>query len=93
MTNLIEVKVAVHPSNVDRLKEIARELEIDFASAPKEIWSALLDVTKGDEDLARQMLESRLVSGKRLIDVALSGPEGEAIVLDIILGPNGTVYV
>jgi hypothetical protein len=51
---------------------VARELQIDFASAPKEIWSALLEVTNGDEAVARQMLESRLVSGKRLIDVALS---------------------
>ena len=93
MSQLVEVTVSVHPSNVEKLKELAKELEIDFASAPKEIWSALLEVTNGDEALARQMLVSRLVSGKRLIDVALSGPEGQAIVMDIILGPNGTVYV
>lgn len=93
MPELVHVKVSVHPTNVERLREIARELEIDFASAPKSIWDALLEVTEGNEELAREMLESRLVSGKRLIDVALSGPEGEAIVMDIILGPNGTVYV
>ena len=93
MSQLIDITVSVHPSNVARLKERAPELEIDLASAPPKIWSELLKVTEGDEALARDMLECRLVSGRRWIDVALSGPEGEAIVLDIILGPNGNFYV
>lgn len=93
VSELVEVTVSVHPSNVEKLKERAKELEIDLASAPREIWSELLKVTSGDEALAREMLECRLVSGRRWIDVALSGPEGEAIVLDIINGPNGSVYV
>lgn len=93
MSKLVPVTVSVHPSNVEKLKERARELEIDLASAPPAIWSELLKVTSGDDALAREMLECRLVSGRRLIDVALSGPEGEAIVLAILSGSNGTVYV
>lgn len=93
MSELVEVTVQVHPSNIARLKERAKELEIDLASVPPEIWSELLKITEGDEALARTMLECRLISGRRWIDVALSGPEGEAIVLDMILGPNGNVFV
>lgn len=93
MSELVELTVSVHPSNVARLKELAKELELDLASAPPRIWSELLKITEGDEAQARELLESRLVSGRRLIDVALSGPEGEAIVLAILNGPNGNVYV
>ena len=93
MSKLVEVAVSVHPSNVARLKERAKELEIDLASAPPRIWSELLKVTEGDEALARELLECRLVSGRRWIDVALSGPEGEAIILAILSGSNGNFYV
>lgn len=93
MSKLVEITVSVHPSNVERLKELARELEIDLMSAPRAVWSALLEITEGNEALAREMLESRLVSGRRLIDVAMSGPAGEAQALDIILGQSGTSYI
>lgn len=93
MSKLVEVSVSVHPSNVEKLRERAKELEIDLASAPPTIWSELLKVTEGNEDLTREMLECRLLSGRRWIDVALSGPEGEAIILAILSGPNGNIYV
>ena len=93
MSKLVEVTVSVHPSNIEKLKKRAKELEIDLASAPPEIWSELLKVTEGDEALARELLECRLVSGRRWIDVAMSGPEGEAIILAIPSGPNGNFYV
>jgi hypothetical protein len=93
VSKLVEVTVSVHPSNIARLKERAKELEIDLALVPPAIWSELLNVTEGDEARAREMLECRLVSGRRWIDVALSGPEGEAIILAILSGPNGNFYV
>lgn len=93
MSELVEITISVHLSNVARLKERAKELEINFASAPREIWSELLKITNGNEALALEMLERRFVNGKRWIDVALSGPEGEAIVMDVIKGTSGNVYV
>lgn len=83
MPGRLQVTFAVHPSNVERAKELARGLGKDFASATQETWSAVLEVTKGDEVSVRQMLESRLKSGKRLIDDALAGPEGDPIFLGL----------
>ena len=92
---LVTVVVKVHPANVDRLKAIAREWEIDAASISPELWQAALECTAGDEAVARQFLESRLMymGGQRLVDIAASGPEGLARALEYLGQVAAGVYI
>lgn len=92
---LVKVTVRVHPANVDRLKATAREWQVDAAAISPELWKAALECTGGDELDARQILEARLIwmGGRRLVDIAASGPEGLAEALQYLGQVAAGVYV
>lgn len=92
---LVKVTVQVHPANVDRLIALAREWEVDAASVFPELWQAALECTAGDEVIARQLLEARLIymGGERLVEIAASGPDGLARAIEYLGQVASGVYV
>ena len=94
-SKLVEVTVQVHPANLKRLISVAREWEVDAASISPALWQAALECTRGDDLIARQFLEARLMymGDKRLVDVAASGPGGLAKALEYLGQVAAGVYV
>lgn len=86
MAELVDVTVKVHPANVDRLKAAAKQWEVDAKTVDQELWEMAMFVTGDNEAAARAQLEteSPMLGWKRIIDVALEGPDGLEKAKDVM---------